>query len=66
MFEHMAFKGTRRIGTRAYEAEVPLLEAIEEISKLLNLKTATVFKELKVVKKQKDSILKKIKLPRTT
>ena len=42
------------------------LEAIEEISKLLNLKTATVFKELKVVKKQKDSILKKIKLPRTT
>jgi hypothetical protein len=42
------------------------LEAIEEISKLLNLKPATVFKELKVVKKQKDSILKKIKLPRTT
>ena len=32
MFEHMAFKGTRRIGTRDYAAEVPLLKEIEEVA----------------------------------
>ncbi|MGI8782801.1 MAG: M16 family metallopeptidase [Acidobacteriota bacterium] len=30
MYEHMAFKGTRTLGTRNYAAEVPLLKAIDE------------------------------------
>ena len=30
MFEHMAFKGTPRIGTKNYEAEKIALEALEE------------------------------------
>lgn len=30
LLEHMAFKGTARVGTRDYAAEAPLLEALDE------------------------------------
>lgn len=30
--EHLAFKGTKRIGTRNYEAEKPLLDRLDELS----------------------------------
>ena len=31
LFEHMAFKGTRSIGTTNYQAEVPLMERIDDL-----------------------------------
>ncbi len=31
-FEHLAFKGTRRIGTKDYKAEQPLLDQLDQIS----------------------------------
>ena len=30
LLEHMAFKGSQRIGTRDYSAEAPLLAAVDE------------------------------------
>jgi len=36
MFEHMAFKGSKRIGTRNYAKEVPLLKKIAEIGEALS------------------------------
>ena len=30
LLEHMAFKGSQRIGTRDYKAEAPLLTAVDE------------------------------------
>jgi len=35
MFEHMAFKGTKHIGTTDYEAERPILESIEKLGEEL-------------------------------
>lgn len=32
MFEHMAFKGSARIGTRDYEAERPIMEAMDRLA----------------------------------
>jgi hypothetical protein len=43
--------------------KLPREDAIQEISKELGLKPTTVFKELKISKGRKDSILKGIKLP---
>lgn len=31
--EHLAFKGTKRIGTRSYQAEKPLLDRLDELAK---------------------------------
>src|SRR5262249_20428176 len=36
MFEHMAFKGTRTIGTKDYSAEKRLLDELEEIARESN------------------------------
>ncbi len=36
MYEHMAFKGTRTIGTSDYEEERPLLEVIEALSEKID------------------------------
>ena len=30
LLEHMAFKGTERIGTRSYQQEAPILDALDE------------------------------------
>ena len=35
MFEHMAFKGTRTIGTRSYVKEQPILEALDRTAKAM-------------------------------
>ncbi|MCL2218752.1 MAG: insulinase family protein [Chitinispirillia bacterium] len=35
MYEHMMFKGTRRLGTHDYEKEVPYLTAIDSLDRLL-------------------------------
>ena len=35
MFEHMAFKGSSRLGTSNYRKELPLLEEIERVGELL-------------------------------
>jgi predicted Zn-dependent peptidase len=35
MYEHMMFKGTKRIGTHDYEAEAPYLAAIDSLDRLL-------------------------------
>ena len=32
MLEHMMFKGTRTIGTKDYESEIPIMERIDELS----------------------------------
>ncbi len=40
VFEHMAFKGTKTIGTRDYELEKPLLDRIEDIGARLTALTA--------------------------
>ncbi|MDO8644618.1 MAG: insulinase family protein, partial [bacterium] len=31
LFEHMAFKGTEKFGTKDYKAEKPILDAIEKV-----------------------------------
>jgi predicted Zn-dependent peptidase len=36
MFEHMAFKGTKNLGTKDYEKEVPLMKAIDDLATLIN------------------------------
>ena len=35
--EHLAFKGTQRIGTQNYEAEKPLLERLDELAKQIQV-----------------------------
>ena len=42
LLEHMAFKGTTRVGTRDYAAEAPLLEALDEGHNLSHLGDARV------------------------
>ncbi len=37
LFEHMTFKGTKRIGTKNFEMEKPLLEKIERIAQEITL-----------------------------
>lgn len=34
MFEHMAFKGSTRLGTKDYDQEKPLLRMIEDLGEL--------------------------------
>jgi len=36
MFEHMAFKGTRGLGTKNYAMEIPLMEALDHLADELN------------------------------
>ena len=38
--EHLAFKGTKNIGTRNYQAEKPLLERLDELAKQIQAATA--------------------------
>ena len=38
--EHLAFKGTKNIGTRNYEAEKPLLERLDELAQQIQAATA--------------------------
>jgi len=35
MYEHMMFKGTKRLGTRGYEQELPYLSGIDSLDRLL-------------------------------
>jgi len=35
MYEHMMFKGTKRLGTRGYERELPYLSSIDSLDRLL-------------------------------
>ena len=37
MYEHMMFKGTKKLGTRNYAAEVPLMASIDSLDRLLYL-----------------------------
>ncbi|MBD2665225.1 protease [Richelia sinica FACHB-800] len=43
--EHLAFKGTKRIGTTDYQAEQPLLERLEELDKKIRIATTKAQKE---------------------
>ncbi|MGA2507843.1 MAG: pitrilysin family protein [Chitinispirillaceae bacterium] len=38
MYEHMMFKGTKKLGTANYAAEVPLMSAIDSLDRLLYLR----------------------------
>ncbi len=57
-FEHLAFKGTDKIGTRDYKKEKKLLNALEELSK----KTDAGNKFSKAQKKEWDNIHQELKL----
>ena len=34
MYEHMMFKGTKRLGTKAYQKEVPIMSSIDSLAKI--------------------------------
>ncbi len=36
MFEHMMFKGTKRIGTKDYQKEIPLMTSIDSLADMIN------------------------------
>ena len=36
MFEHMAFKGTKRLGTKSYTQELPFMKALDDLANQLN------------------------------
>ena len=44
LLEHMAFKGTRRVGAKDWKQEAPLLDAMDEGESLLPLPLYCVFK----------------------
>jgi hypothetical protein len=41
LYEHMAFKGTRRLGTKDYDKEQPLLEALDRLNREIEQLRAT-------------------------
>jgi predicted Zn-dependent peptidase len=41
MYEHMMFKGTKKLGTTDYAAEVPLMAAIDSLDRLYSLREKT-------------------------
>lgn len=48
--EHLAFKGTKRIGTRDYQAEKPLLDRLDELAE--KIQTAIAKKDAQVTRLQ--------------
>lgn len=53
MFEHMAFKGTREIGTTDYAREAPILQKILRLEKELESRpNAAMLEELKTLQKE--------------
>ncbi|MFM6310390.1 MAG: insulinase family protein, partial [Dolichospermum sp.] len=43
--EHLAFKGTKRVGTKDYKAEAPLLEKLEKLDNQIKIAKADNKKE---------------------
>ncbi|MCU0608959.1 MAG: insulinase family protein [Chitinispirillaceae bacterium] len=60
MYEHMMFKGTKRLGTRDYHREIPLMAAIDSLDKLRFIREAHGPDTLsRMFRKQTDSLLEK-------
>ena len=36
MYEHMMFKGTKRIGTKSYNKEIPLMASIDSLADIIH------------------------------
>ncbi len=57
MYEHMMFKGTKRLGTTNYQAELPLMAAIDSIdAEIGELKRAGHLEEDSLIQEKRDSI----------
>ncbi len=54
MYEHMMFKGTKRMGTKSYEKEVPLMASIDSLADLIQ-------KERLKGRTDSDSLIKNLK-----
>lgn len=54
MYEHMMFKGTKRMGTKSYDKEVPLMATIDSLADLIQ-------KEKQKGKNDSDSLIQSLK-----
>jgi predicted Zn-dependent peptidase len=54
MFEHMMFKGTKRIGTKSYQKEIPLMNSIDSLADI-------IYKERLKGKTDSDSLIQYLK-----
>ena len=56
MFEHMMFKGTKKLGTRDYAKEVPIMAAIDSLDRLAYLRESDAGTSDSVAQKYRASI----------
>ncbi len=54
MYEHMMFKGTKRIGTKSYNKEIPLMASIDSLADI-------IYKERLKGKNDSDSLIQNLK-----